>query len=77
MQVVGNSNHSSASSVPGYSNDFVQRKKDFIRRRRHQADENSASKVIEGMTKIAQERNNSIANEESPLLKASMGWKVG
>jgi hypothetical protein len=36
-----------ASPSSGTSKDAVQRKKDFIRRRRHQADQTAASKVIQ------------------------------
>jgi hypothetical protein len=37
---------SSMSSMDNVKKDSVQRKKEFIRRRRHQADEKGASKVI-------------------------------
>ncbi|CAJ0942651.1 unnamed protein product, partial [Mesorhabditis belari] len=52
-QLKSEKEHSSTSSIGSAHKDVVQRKKDFIRRRRHQADENSADKVIKGMTKIA------------------------
>uniref|UniRef100_A0A915M8J2 Gelsolin-like domain-containing protein n=1 Tax=Meloidogyne javanica TaxID=6303 RepID=A0A915M8J2_MELJA len=39
----------------GGPKDAAQRKKEFIRRRRHQADQDSASKVIQGMSKVAKD----------------------
>jgi len=77
MQVAGQSPHSSASSVQGSSSkDAIQRKKDFIRRRRHQADQDSASKVIQGMSKVAQLGHSSVhEKDEPPQIKSSMGWK--
>lgn len=78
MKVAGQSPHSSASSVQASnSKDAVQRKKDFIRRRRHQADQDSASKVIQGMSKIARDGHNSMnENAELPGTKPTIGWKV-
>lgn len=74
---------SSLSSINSIKKDSVQRKKEFIRRRRHQADEKGASKVIavgdlnkifslcvfEAMSKMAkdQEMVNEQENQEDNL----------
>lgn len=76
MQVAGQSPHSSASSVlGGAQKDAVQRKKDFIRRRRYQADQDGASKVIQGMSKIARDKNLT-EKEELPGTQPVVSWKV-
>ncbi|KAI6187705.1 hypothetical protein M3Y98_00273600 [Aphelenchoides besseyi] len=70
---------SDASSMDNNKRDAVQRKKDFIRRRRHQADENGASKVIAAMSKMAQDNastpdgNSDLADENS--LRAPPTWR--
>uniref|UniRef100_A0A914YJP1 Gelsolin-like domain-containing protein n=1 Tax=Panagrolaimus superbus TaxID=310955 RepID=A0A914YJP1_9BILA len=75
MKVAGQSPHSSASSVPGnVPKDAVQRKKDFIRRRRYQADQDGASKVIQGMSKIARDKNMN-QSEDLPGTQPVMTWK--
>ncbi|CAI4229081.1 unnamed protein product [Auanema sp. JU1783] len=51
--LAGQSPCSSVSSVVSGTKDPVARKKDFIRRRKQAADQQDASKVIQGMSKIA------------------------
>ncbi|TKR57749.1 hypothetical protein L596_030409 [Steinernema carpocapsae] len=56
LKLAGQSPCSSMSSVQSTSatpRDSIQRRKDFIRRRRNQADETEASKVIQGLSRIA------------------------
>ncbi|VIO90379.1 Flightless-I protein homolog, putative [Brugia malayi] len=55
MKLAGQSPSSSVSSVPSSATqkDPVARKKEFLRRRRMQADSQGANKVIEGMSHIA------------------------
>uniref|UniRef100_A0A0K0FBY9 Protein flightless-1 homolog (inferred by orthology to a C. elegans protein) n=1 Tax=Strongyloides venezuelensis TaxID=75913 RepID=A0A0K0FBY9_STRVS len=56
--------------------DPVARKKDFIKRRRHQADVKDASKVIQGMSKIAGKRNDSVDDSEDMSLGGNGGIKA-
>lgn len=57
--------------------DSVQRKKEFIRRRRHQADEKGASKVIEGMSKVAKEAHENMEQDENDVmnLRSPPTWR--
>uniref|UniRef100_A0A7E4W5T9 Protein flightless-1-like protein n=1 Tax=Panagrellus redivivus TaxID=6233 RepID=A0A7E4W5T9_PANRE len=78
MQIAGQSPHSSSSSFPGNTapKDPTQRRKDFIRRRRHQADEDSASKVIQGMSKIARDgRGDAEEANDGSGIKPALTWK--
>ncbi|CAD5220329.1 unnamed protein product [Bursaphelenchus xylophilus] len=69
--------NSSNSSVDQGRRDAMQRKKDFIKRRRHQADEDGASKVIAAMSKMAKNKDDDdqpMENGDS-LLKAPPSWR--
>uniref|UniRef100_A0A0N4Z6K5 Gelsolin-like domain-containing protein n=1 Tax=Parastrongyloides trichosuri TaxID=131310 RepID=A0A0N4Z6K5_PARTI len=73
---VGQSITSSFNSVTSSQNkDPVARKKDFIKRRRHQADAKDASKVIQGMSKIAGKRNDSVDEEDLCVGVKAISWK--
>ncbi|KAK0418524.1 hypothetical protein QR680_013613 [Steinernema hermaphroditum] len=78
LKLAGQSPCSSMSSVQSTSasgpRDSIQRRKDFIRRRRNQADESGASKVIQGLSKIATVKE---AQDEMECLPGSkpLSWK--
>ncbi|KAF7636898.1 hypothetical protein Mgra_00003638 [Meloidogyne graminicola] len=60
--------------------DSAQRKKEFIRRRRHQADQDSASKVIQGMSKVAKDafdksQSIDINDENDASALGQISWK--
>uniref|UniRef100_A0AC35TXC5 Protein flightless-1 n=1 Tax=Rhabditophanes sp. KR3021 TaxID=114890 RepID=A0AC35TXC5_9BILA len=76
INLAGMSATSSVNSIASsLAKDPVARKKDFIKRRRHQADAGDASKVIQGMSKIAGAREDSIDEEELYNGNKSMSWK--
>uniref|UniRef100_A0A914HBG3 Gelsolin-like domain-containing protein n=1 Tax=Globodera rostochiensis TaxID=31243 RepID=A0A914HBG3_GLORO len=80
LRLAGQSPGSSVDSLsPGKTSqrDFMQRKKDFIRRRRCQADQDSASKVIQGMSKVAKDAHeqNPLMETEDAHLRPTIGWK--
>ncbi|KAL3090287.1 hypothetical protein niasHS_006739 [Heterodera schachtii] len=81
LRLAGQSPGSSVDSLsPNKSQqkDYMQRKKDFIRRRRCQADQDRASKVIQGMSKVAQdahEMNQSVEKENDANLRPAISWK--
>ncbi|KAF8356657.1 fli-1 [Pristionchus pacificus] len=80
MRLAGQSPCSSVSSMQSSSTkDPVARRKDFIRRRRHQADESGASKVIQGMSKIAgagAQMAEEKENEEAAMVKPAANWRT-
>lgn len=74
---------SSLSSLAGGSQqqqkDPIQRKKEFIKRRRCQADEDGASKVIQAMSKMANSKSTQESLENEEIERASrpaISWKV-
>ncbi|KAI6241750.1 hypothetical protein M3Y99_00338000 [Aphelenchoides fujianensis] len=67
---------SNTSSTDTNKKDAVQRKKEFIRRRRHQADENGASKAMSKMAKDNADTPESSANlDDGDGLKAPPTWR--
>ncbi|VDK53588.1 unnamed protein product [Anisakis simplex] len=70
MKLAGQSPSSSISSVPssGPHKDPVARKKEFLKRRRMQADSQGANKVIEGMSNVAGAARERLENENTTAL---------
>ncbi|KAI1729403.1 gelsolin repeat domain-containing protein [Ditylenchus destructor] len=79
LRLAGQSPASSISSLPSSSitqKDPVQRKKEFIKRRRCQADQDGASKVIQGMSKMARVAQESADVEEMERAsRPAISWK--
>lgn len=82
MRIAGQKDNSSASMGQDKteSKDPAQRKKEFIRRRRHQADQDdAATKVIQGMSKVAKDAFNSQSVVDEETEKTALGqlsWKA-
>ena len=84
MRIAGQKDNS--SSILGQdkteSKDPAQRKKEFIRRRRHQADQDgAATKVIQGMSKVAKDAFNKsqsveMDDETEKTALGQLSWKV-
>uniref|UniRef100_F1KQP4 Protein flightless-1 homolog n=1 Tax=Ascaris suum TaxID=6253 RepID=F1KQP4_ASCSU len=76
MKLAGQSPSSSVSSVPSSAHkDPVARKKEFLKRRRMQADSQDANKVIEGMSNVAGAARERLENETTVENIKIPSWK--
>lgn len=77
MKLAGQSASSSMSSVPSSTTqkDPVARKKEFLKRRRMQADSQGANKVIEGMSQVAGAAREKLEHEIAAESVKAPSWK--